>query len=207
MSSVGATNLERTDASEWTGGRSPFGVGNVKFAMWLFLLADALNFGGLLFGYGMARLASTNWPKVTEIFRLELVGVMTFVLICSSAVMALAVDAARRGDRAGVLRFLGLTILGGAVFLGLQVYEWSHFIHEGARLASNPWGVPLFSGSFFVITGFHGLHVLSGVIYLAVVALRAARGHFSAEGTEVVGLYWHFVDLVWVAIFTLFYLI
>lgn len=207
MSSVGATELERTEASEWAGGRAPFGVGNLKFAMWLFLMADALNFGGLLFGYGMARLASVQWPKATQIFQIELVGIMTFVLICSSAVMALAVDAARRGDRAGVLRFLGLTILGGALFLGLQAYEWSHFIHEGARLASNPWGVPLFSASFFVITGFHGLHVLAGVIYLTAVALRAARGRVSYESTEVVGLYWHFVDLVWVAIFTLFYLL
>ena len=105
------------------------------------------------------------------------------------------------------MMFLLATIAGGALFLGCQAYEWIHFIEEGARLFANPWGVPQFSASFFVITGFHGLHVLSGVVALAVVAVRAMRNKYSAEGIEVAGLYWHFVDVVWVFVFAFFYLL
>jgi cytochrome c oxidase subunit 3 len=100
-----------------------------------------------------------------------------------------------------------LTILGGLGFLSCQAYEWTKLIGEGARLSTNPWGVPLFSAAFFIITGFHGAHVLTGVIILSVVAARALRRGVSPEGVELAGLYWHFVDLVWVFIFTLFYLI
>src|SRR3972149_592833 len=103
--------------------------------------------------------------------------------------------------------FVWLTILGGLSFLGMQAYEWSHFIHEGARLTSNPWGVPQFSAAFFIITGFHGMHVTTGVTILRVVAIRSAMGKYSAQGVENAGLYWHFVDLVWVFVFALFYLV
>ena len=175
--------------------------------MWLFLIQDTLTFAGLLTGYGVVRLSGGRWPVQGEIFNLYLVGFMTFILICSSATMAVAVAAARRGDRARVLRFLLLTVVGGLIFLGAQVYEWTHFIGEGARLFANPWGIPLFSASFFVITGFHGAHVLAGVIYLLVTALREARGSIEPESVEIAGLYWHFVDLVWVFIFTLLYLL
>jgi cytochrome c oxidase subunit 3 len=121
--------------------------------------------------------------------------------------MAIAVAAANRGDWKRVIRFLLYTVVGGLFFLGAQVYEWTHFIHEGARLFGNPWGVPLFSASFFIITGFHGAHVTAGVIYLLLTARRAAAGAIQAESVEIAGLYWHFVDLVWVFIFTLLYLI
>ena len=93
------------------------------------------------------------------------------------------------------------------MFLGCQAFEWTHFIREGARPFSNPWGVPQFSASFFVITGFHGLHVLSGVMLLATVAVRALLNKYSAEGVEMAGLYWHFVDVVWVFVFAFFYLL
>ena len=99
------------------------------------------------------------------------------------------------------------TILIGASFLGMQAYEWSHFIHEGARLNSNPWGVPQFSAAFFIITGFHGMHVTTGVTILLIVAIRSALGKYSPQGVENAGLYWHFVDLVWVFVFALFYLV
>lgn len=206
MSAEAATQ-EQVLASDWGGGRSPFAVGWPKLMMWLFLIQDTLTFAGLLTGYGVVRLSSGWWPAQGEIFDLYLVGFMTFILICSSATMAVAVAAARLGDRARVLRFLLLTVLGGLVFLGAQVYEWTHFIGEGARLFANPWGVPLFSASFFVITGFHGAHVLAGVIYLLITALREARGSIKPESVEIAGLYWHFVDLVWVFIFTLLYLL
>jgi cytochrome c oxidase subunit 3 len=193
--------------SEWAGGQSPFALNWPKLMMWLFLLQDTLTFAALLTGYWMLREGTPNWPPQYEIFNLYLVGFMTFVLICSSATMAVAVAASRYGDRRTTLMFLVLTIVGGLTFLGLQAYEWTHFIGEGARLASNPWGVPLFSASFFVITGFHGAHVLAGVIYLAITAQRHAEGRIKPESVEIAGLYWHFVDLVWVFIFTIKYLL
>jgi len=175
--------------------------------MWIFIISDALTFAGFLIAYGFMRLISPMWPEQTQVFDMRLITFMTFALISSSAVMAMAVGAARAGDPKAAFRFLVLTILGGTIFLGCQAYEWSHFIHEGATLTSNPWGVPQFAASFFVITGFHGFHVLSGVTILAVVALRAAMGKYSADGVENAGLYWHFVDVVWVFVFAFFYLL
>lgn len=196
-----------TMESAWGGGVSPFGVSWQKLMMWAFIITDALLFAGLLAVYGFVRLASPQWPNRAEIFHLPFIGLMTFLLISSSATMATAVAAARRANRTLVVRFLLLTLLGGVSFLGMQAYEWATLIGEGARLYGNPWGVPAFSASFFVITGFHGSHVLTGVIILGIVALRSAARRSSAQGVELAGLYWHFVDLVWVFIFTLFYLI
>ncbi|HEX6971743.1 MAG TPA: cytochrome c oxidase subunit 3 [Limnochordia bacterium] len=193
--------------SDWGGGKSPFRAHSIKLGMWFFLISDTLTFSGLLSIYGMSRFASLNWPDPDHVFHLPLVTLMTFILICSSATMAVAVGAARDGDQNKAVRWLGWTILGGLFFLGSQAYEWTGVITEGARLFTNPWGSPLFTASFFIITGFHGLHVTVGVIYLATVALRAMRGIYSGLGVEVAGLYWHFVDLVWVFIFTLFYLL
>lgn len=186
---------------------SPFAVSWQKLMMWVFIVTDALLFAGLLVGYAFVRLASHSWPVQGKVFHLELVGLMTFVLITSSATMASAVGAARKGNRAMVSRFLWLTILGGAAFLAMQAFEWTSLIQNGASLYSNPWGVPNFTASFFVITGFHGSHVLTGLIVLAVLVFRWGGGRSSPAGVELAGLYWHFVDLVWVFIFTLFYLI
>jgi cytochrome c oxidase subunit 3 len=136
-----------------------------------------------------------------------MIGFMTLLLISSSATMGSAVAAASRGALDAARGFVLLTILGGVGFLGMQVYEWASLIQEGARLYANPWGVPQFSASFFLITGFHGSHVLSGLVILAIVAMRLRAGRGTAEGVELAGLYWHFVDLVWVFIFTLFYLV
>lgn len=204
---------------EWDGGRSPFAVNWGKLMMWLFLLSDAFIFGGLLTVYGASRLANPNWPDTGHIFALHLFGreipllliaFMTFVLISSSGTMAIAVYHAHHRHRQQTVQFLLWTIVGGLIFLGCQAYEWSHLILEGVRPWSNPWGAPQFGASFFTLTGFHGLHVLSGVIYLGAIAARVARGIYerrgSYEGVEIVGLYWHFVDLVWVFIFTFFYL-
>jgi cytochrome c oxidase subunit 3 len=197
---------QRILASDWGGGRSPFGTTWSKFMMWIFIISDALTFAGFLIAYGFMRMISPSWPVQTEVFDMRLITFMTFALISSSAVMAMAVGAARAGDPKLAVRFLALTIVGGAIFLGCQVYEWAHFIEEGARLTQNPWGVPQFAASFFVITGFHGFHVLSGVVLLAVVAIRAAMGKYSADGVENAGLYWHFIDVVWVFVFAFFYL-
>jgi len=186
---------------------SPAGVSWQKLMMWIFIVSDGLLFAGLLCGYGFVRIASPIWPDRGEIFHLPMIGFMTFLLISSSATMASAVAAAGRADRGATVRFLLFTILGGLGFMGMQAYEWSSLIQEGARLDSNPWGVPAFSGAFFLITGFHGSHVLSGIVLLAITAWRMAAGKSTAAGIELAGLYWHFVDLVWVFIFTLFYLI
>jgi len=200
---------QRILASDWGGGKSPFGTTWSKFMMWIFIISDALTFAGFLIAYGFMRIISPSWPVQTEIFNMNLITFMTFALISSSAVMAMAVGAARAGDSRAAARFLFLTIVGGVIFLGCQAYEWTHFIEEGARPTVNPWmpDVPQFTASFFLITGFHGFHVFSGVTILAIVALRAAMGKYSAIGIENAGLYWHFVDVVWVFVFAFFYLL
>src|SRR5262245_10477663 len=198
---------QRILSSDWGGGKSPFGTSWSKFMMWIFIISDALTFAALLVTYGFMRMTSPGWPKQTEVFNMVLITFMTFALISSSAVMAMAVGAARAGQPKKAFQYLVMTIVGGTTFLGCQAFEWSHFIHEGATLTHNPWGVPQFAASFFVITGFHGFHVLSGVTILAIVALRAALGKYSADGVENAGLYWHFVDVVWVFVFAFFYLL
>ena len=191
----------------WGGGVCPYDAGWRKVMMWWFIVTDGLLFAGFLASYGYARILTNSWPDQAEVFSLPYIAAMTFVLISSSATMAGAVDAARRGAWDATLRFVLATALGGLVFLGMQAYEWAHIIGEGARLAGNPWGDRAFGAYFFLMTGFHGSHVLTGVIVLLSTAWRSARRLSSADGVEMAGLYWHFVDLVWVFIFTLFYLL
>jgi cytochrome c oxidase subunit III len=198
---------QRILASDWGGGKSPFGTSWSKFMMWIFIVSDALTFAAFLIAYGFMRSISPEWPKQTAVFNMVLITFMTFVLISSSAVMAMAVAAARAAQPKRAVQFLALTIVGGLIFLGCQAFEWTHFIEEGATLTHNQWGVPQFAASFFVITGFHGFHVLSGVTILAIVAIRAAMGRYSADGIENAGLYWHFVDVVWVFVFAFYYLL
>ncbi len=178
-----------------------------KTMMWVFIITDGLLFAGFLASYGFARAAAPEWPDAHEVFHLWFISLMTFVLISSSATMATAVAAAKRGDHATVKKMILATIVGGTVFLGMQAVEWNALFAQSVTLSSNPWGVAAFGNYFFTITGFHGTHVLSGVIILAVVWLKARSGRANAEGVEMAGLYWHFVDLVWVFVFTLFYLI
>jgi cytochrome c oxidase subunit 3 len=191
----------------WSGGACPFDAGWRKVMMWWFIVTDGLLFAGFLASYGYARILAFRWPDQASVFSLKYIAAMTFVLITSSATMASAVQASREGRWRETLRFVLLTTVGGAVFLGMQAYEWSHLIEEGAKLTANPWGDASFGAYFFLLTGFHGTHVLTGVIVLATTAIRSAKGLSTAEGVEMAGLYWHFVDLVWVFIFTLFYLL
>ncbi len=201
---AGETALE----AHWGGGAAPFGASWQKTMMWIFIVTDALLFSGLLSGYGFLRESvSAPWPRQSEVFKIWFIALMTFILITSSMTMGTAVTAARLGDRKKALRMLIFTIIGGLLFLGCQAYEWMELIHEGARLQSNPWGPPQFGQAFFVLTGFHGSHVISGLVILIVTAIRTAMGKTPAQGVEMAGLYWHFVDLVWVFIFTLFYLL
>jgi cytochrome c oxidase subunit 3 len=178
-----------------------------KWMMWWFIVTDGLLFAGLLGSYGYTRILGSNWPDRSAVFSLRYIAAMTFVLISSSATMASAVEAARQHKRRAAIRFITLTALGGLVFLGMQAFEWRHVIEAGARLSGNPWGDAAFGAYFFLLTGFHGTHVLTGVVVLLTTALRSAKGITTADGVELAGLYWHFVDLVWVFIFTLFYLV
>jgi len=181
-----------------------------KLGMWIFLAGDAVGFGVLLASYGAARASSGDWPPPAVHLGINIPGIMTFLLICSSVTMVKALEAIRLGRLGAARRFLLMTIAGGLLFLGMQGYEWTHLIEQGMRMFGNPWGAALFGASFFIITWFHGLHGTGGVIYLGVVTAAISRfpdREYDYMITEVAGLYWHFVDLVWIMVFTLIYLL
>lgn len=268
MSSQAAVSSSKV----WDGGHSPFKLTWGKMFMWIFLVSDAFTFSSLLIAYGYMRHRFTDiWPIPGDVFThfpfihghvpLAYVGLMTFILIMSSVTMVLAVFAGHNHNRKSVLRWLGLTIIGGFMFLGSQAWEWYHFIegseegsyiladgrfartddlepgalifHDhtraegaeaealkatakhhvvGANLKENEYGnTPLFANFFFFITGFHGFHVFSGVVLNIIVFILVYQGFNERkrdyELVEKVGLYWHFVDLVWVFVFTFFYLV
>jgi heme/copper-type cytochrome/quinol oxidase subunit 3 len=181
-----------------------------KLGMWVFLAGDAMSFGALLAGYGALRYSSADWPNPSHVLGIQLTAFMTFLLICSSVTMVKGLAAIQHGDQAGLRRFLALTILGGVMFLGMQAYEWTHLIERGMRLSGNPFGASLFSTTFFCLTGFHGCHVFGGVVYLTCILVQAMRGRYTANDhnpVEISALYWHFVDLVWILVFTFVYLV
>jgi cytochrome c oxidase subunit 3 len=200
-----------------------------KAMMWIFLLSDTFIFSSFLISYMTVRISTTvPWPNPSEVFALTiggksipliLIAIMTFILISSSGTMVLAVNFGYRKDRVKTFVFLLLTAALGATFVGMQAFEWTKLIMEGVRPWGNPWGAPQFGSSFFMITGFHGTHVTFGVIFLIIVAIKVLRGDLDKqrpgfltgrkgnyEIVETMGLYWHFVDLVWVFIFAVFYL-
>ncbi len=181
-----------------------------KLGMWIFLAGDAMSFGALLAGYGVLRYGSVDWPLPADVLGITLTAVMTFLLICSSVTMVYALASIQQGNQAGYKTFLALTILGGVMFLGMQAYEWTHLIHGGLGFTANKWGASLFGTTFFAITGFHGAHVTGGVIYLSCYLIQALRGQLkpkTANDIEIAALYWHFVDLVWILVFTFVYLL
>jgi cytochrome c oxidase subunit 3 len=182
-----------------------------KIGMWIFLGTDGMSFSGFLIAYGILR-ATSEWPDpVKALGGVGLSGFMTFILICSSVSMVFAIDACKRKDRNGMLNWLLATIIGGAIFLGIQVYEYQHLMHDmGMTFSNYTKGNNLFSSTFFAITGFHGLHVLTGVIYLICMYVKALKGDFDngdINMLEIAGLFWHFVDLVWILVFTFIYLL
>ncbi len=201
------TQAAEETLDRWAGGACPFDAGWRKVMMWVFIVTDGLLFAGFLASYGYARVLAVKWPDQSSVFSLRYIAAMTFVLISSSATMASAVQAAQAGRRTTAARLVFITALGGLAFLGMQAFEWTHLIEGGMRLDRNPWGDASFGSFFFLVTGFHGTHVLVGVLTLLVTAVRSAKRLATPEGVEMAGLYWHFVDLVWVFIFTLFYLL
>jgi len=206
------------------------GVNWGKAMMWIFLLSDTFVFSCFLIAYMKVRASVTEpWPYPSEVFGLEVFGVpvpllliaiMTFVLITSSGTMALAVKYGYEKNRKMCGLFVLLTAIGGLTFVGMQAFEWSKLIfHDGVRPWGNPFGAEQFGAFFFMITGFHGTHVSIGVIFLFIFARKVYRGDFDTGrrgyfttmksdyvAIEILGLYWHFVDLVWVFIFAFFYL-
>jgi len=206
--------------SDWSADKQAFPVPWGKAMMWIFLLSDTFIFSCFLTGYMHVRLSTTvPWPNPSEVFALHiggqnvpliLIAIMTFILITSSGTMAMAVNFGYRRDRGKTAALMLATAALGATFVGMQAFEWTKLISEGVRPWGNPMGAAQFGSSFFMITGFHGLHVSAGVIYLSIVARKVWRGDYERKGSyeivEIAGLYWHFVDLVWVFIFALFYL-
>ena len=200
-----------------------------KAMIWIFLLSDTFIFSIFLLSYMTVRMSTTApWPDPSQVFALHiggtelpliLIAIMTFILISSSGTMAMAVNCGYRRDRVKTAVLMLVTAAFGASFVGMQAFEWTKLILEGVRPWGNPMGAAQFGSSFFMITGFHGLHVSVGVLFLVLVARKVWRGDFDTnkrgfftsrkgnyEIVETMGLYWHFVDLVWVFIFALFYL-
>lgn len=206
-------------ATDWSSEKEVFSLPWGKLMMWIFLLSDTFIFSVFLTAYMTVRMSTpVPWPNTSEVFALEIAGthlpllliaIMTFVLITSSGTMALAVNHGYAGNKARAAKYMLITAVLGACFVGMQAFEWTKLISEGVRPWSNPMGADQFGASFFMITGFHGMHVSIGVIYLLIIARKLARGDYDGKGfhiVEITGLYWHFVDLVWVFIFALFYL-
>ena len=190
------------------GEERPYGVSTKKLVMWLFIIADGATFGALLFAYGYVRVGSPDWTKPFAFSPTILNAiVMTFVLLTSSLTMLGGVRAASAG-RPSAIRWLSATMLLGTGFAALHLREWFSMIHEGWSPSHNPLGgSPLFGAAFFGITGLHLLHVVSGVIAIGVVTLLYRRGRLDASYIETTGLYWHFVNLVWMFVFPLVYLL
>jgi cytochrome c oxidase subunit 3 len=202
-----------------------------KAMMWIFLLSDTFVFSCFLISYMTVRMSTTvDWPNASEVFALSfggdpipliLIAIMTFILITSSGTMVMAVNFGYRRDRKKTALFLIITALLGASFVGMQAFEWTKLIVDhGIRPWANPVGAPQFGAIFFMVTGFHGFHVSVGVLFLLIVTRKVVRGDYdngrrgfytsrrgSYEEVETMGLYWHFVDLVWVFIFAFFYLL
>jgi cytochrome c oxidase subunit 3 len=216
--------------ADWASDQRTFkGVPWGKAMMWIFLLSDTFIFSSFLISYMNVRMSTTvPWPIPSEVFALHMFGadipliliaIMTFILISSSGTMVLAVNYGYRQNRKLTTLLLVVTALLGASFVGMQAFEWTKLILEGVRPWGNPFGAPQFGSTFFMITGFHGAHVSIGVLFLLILAQKVWRGDYDDErrgfftsrkgsygSVEIMGLYWHFVDLVWVFIFAFFYL-
>ncbi len=181
------------------------GLDTWKIGFWAFMGSECLFFGTLITTYMVYKGASVSGPFPEEILNIPLTSISTFVLLMSSTAMVLALDQVRKGNKRNTLISLAGVIVLGSIFLGFQVYEFIHFVHEGLTIQQN-----VFGSSFFVLTGFHGAHVTVGVIWIATLFIRSLMNKLppaKALQVEIAGLYWHFVDIVWIVIFTLVYLI
>jgi heme/copper-type cytochrome/quinol oxidase subunit 3 len=197
------SELELTGDEE--GHATNTGLSNEKLAMWAFLGSECLLFGALISTYFLYRGRSVSGPTPKQIYDIPFTSISSFVLLMSSLTMVLALAAIQRGDQRRLRIWLLATAFLGTVFVGGQIYEFTSFIHEGLTLKTN-----LFGSTFFVLTGFHGVHVTIGIMMLLSLANLSSKGKLpqsKAEIVEIAGLYWHFVDIVWIVIFTIVYLI
>ena len=183
----------------------PFAIPTKKLAMWLFIIADTMTFAACLVAYGFVRNATPNWPR--PFHSIANVALMTLILLTSSLTMLFGVRTAKMEDKGRAFRWTMITALLGIGFALLHIREWLGLIGEGMTLFKNPWGTGLFGSAFFSVTGLHLTHVTAGVIALIVVGLRYKGGRYNADDLEVVGLYWHFVDLVWMFVVPFVYLL
>ncbi len=182
------------------------GIENRKLGMWLFLASEVMFFTGIIGAYIVLRQAAPSWPDPLKTLNIPLTAFNTFLLVCSSATLVKGLAAARENDTEGMQVGLFLTVLIGALFLAIQMHEYHELLHVRHFTPSSS----LFGTCFFTMTGFHGLHVLGGVITMLIVFINSLRGKYTPaenRGIEVAGLYWHFVDLVWIILFTIVYLI
>jgi cytochrome c oxidase subunit 3 len=182
-----------------------FSVSAKKTAMWLFIIADSATFAGCLVAYGFTRNATANWPR--PFHSITNVALMTFILLTSSLTMLISVRSAQKGDKGKAFQWTMITAALGILFAILHIREWMGMFAEGANLFHNPWGTPLFGALFFSVTGLHLTHVAGGVVALIAVAIRYQGGRYNADDLEITGLYWHFVDLVWMFVVPLVYLL
>lgn len=196
--------MTHTAISEHHGTPTWQGIKTLKFAMWLFLASEIMFFAGLIVAYLSLRFSKPAWPVAAELLNVPLVALNTFILIFSSVTMVLAYDRAEHGDHRRVPYFLLATAVLGAIFVTIQGLEWGELAGEGISISTD-----LFGASFYTVTGFHGAHVTGGVIWVLWTAIKAFRGRYVQDhlGIELVGLYWHFVDVVWIFLFTIIYLI
>jgi cytochrome c oxidase subunit 3/cytochrome o ubiquinol oxidase subunit 3 len=181
------------------------GVANAKLAMWLFLSSDCLFFGAFIATYLLYRGRSVKGPRPADVYNIPFTSVTSFILLMSSLTMVLALAAVQRGDYRRFRVWIMATALFGAVFIGGQIFEFTEFTREGLNVSTN-----LFGSSFFILTGIHGTHVLIGIVWLVALwglSMQSRLSQGDSERVEIAGLYWHFVDVVWIVIFTVIYLL
>jgi len=183
---------------------SPFAIPSKKLAMWLFIMADVMTFAACLAAYAFTRNATPDWPR--PFHSVISVAVMTLIMLTSSLTMLIGLRAAKMGDKAGAFRWLMITAAAGVIFTLLHIREWMAMINQGVGLFQNPWGSAAFGAGFYVITGFSLLHISVGTIALIIVAIRYQGGRYNSDDIEIMNLFWQFVDLVWLFIVPVVYL-
>jgi heme/copper-type cytochrome/quinol oxidase subunit 3 len=185
---------------------SPFAIPAKKLAMWLFIISDIMTFAACLVAYGFLRNATPNWPRPFHASAIVNIVLMSFILVTCSLIMALAVRAARAGDRAGAFRLTMFTFAGGVIFVLLHLREWFSMIGQGVTFFKNPWGTGLFGGAYYSVTGLELLHVIAALVAFVIVALGYQRGRYTATDIENCGLFWQFINIVWMFVVPLIYL-
>jgi heme/copper-type cytochrome/quinol oxidase subunit 3 len=186
---------------------SPFAIPAKKLAMWLFIISDVMTFAACLTAYGFLRNATADWPRPFQSSTVINVMVMTFILVSSSLTMLLGVRAARAGDRSAAFRWTLITLAAGVIFVLLHIRDWAVMIGEGVTLLKNPWGTGLFGGAYFAVTGVELLHVIGALIAILIVGLGYRSGRYSAGDLENCGLFWQFINVVWMFVVPLVYLL